>query len=78
MTVVYLGGVWKASMNSKSGNAENQSVEKNKNFEISQTGAKPPKDKLQGEIAKVIQKAEEQKQKRLNRQKQVCYIFYQY
>ena len=78
MTVVYLGGVWKASMNSKSGNTENQSVEKNKNFEISQTGAKPPKDKLQGEIAKVIQKAEEQKQKRLNRQKQVCYIFYQY
>ena len=76
--MVYLGGVWKASMNSKSGNAENQSVEKNKNFEISQTGAKPPKDKLQGEIAKVIQKAEEQKQKRLNRQKQVCYIFYEY
>ena len=75
MIVVYLGGVRKASMNSKSGNAENQFFEENKKVEISQTGAKTPKDKLQGEIAKVIQKAEERKQKRLNRQKEVCYIF---
>ena len=78
MIVVYLGGVRKVSLNSKSGNAENQSIEENKKVEIPQTGTKPPKDKLQGEVAKVIQKAEERKQKKLNRQKEVCSIFYWY